>query len=266
MVLGIHDTIADRNPRFAFASRRQEFLWRWKVKAAIAQAARIVTVSNYSRRCLQEWFGIEESRLRVVSEAASPVFRKLDEIPTAHPFILYVGGISPNKNLGALIRAFGATRACQRGLKLYLVGDYSGDSFKSCYHDLARLVHQRRLEDQVRFLGFVPDEELCVLYNQARLFVLPSLDEGFGLPVLEAMACGTPALVNAGNAMEEVVGEAGIVVDSRRDTVLAAAIDQLLEDPARLAELAAKAHCRARQFTWDAAARSLLAVFEEILR
>lgn len=266
MALGIHDTIADRNPQFAFASRRQEVFWRWKVKLAIAQARTIVTVSEYSSRCLQQWFQVPPARIRIVSEGASPVFRKLDPRPAAEPFILYVGGISPNKNLATLIRAFARIEIRQHGLKLNLVGDYQLDGFKSCHQELTELVHQLNLDDRVRFLGFVPDDELCVLYNQARLFVLPSLDEGFGLPVLEAMSCGTPVVVNAGNAMEELVADCGVVVDARDCTTLAAAIDNLLENPGSLEALAEKGRRRAAQFSWESAARSLLAVFEEMLR
>jgi glycosyltransferase involved in cell wall biosynthesis len=263
MILGIHDTIADRNPQFAFASRQQEIFWRWKVKLGIAQSRTILTVSEYSKHCLEDWFGIPAGRIRIVYEAASPHFRPLQTVPAEHPFLLYVGGISPNKNLDTLIRAFARMRARQRGLRLYLVGDYQSDGFKSCYGDLTALVRELRVDGAVQFLGFVPDEELCVLYNQAQLFVLPSLDEGFGLPVVEAMACGTPVVVNGGNAMEEVAADAGVVVDARQEEALAAAMDDILAQPARREELAQRALHRARDFSWDAAARSLIHVFEE---
>jgi glycosyltransferase involved in cell wall biosynthesis len=262
VVLGIHDTIADRNPHFAFASKRHELFWRWKVRLAILQADTILTVSNYSSQCLQQTLRVPGSRIRVVHEAASPVFRKLDGAGGTGDFILYVGGISPNKNLPSLVRAF-ARLEHPGGLKLMLVGDHTNDGFKGCYQDLTELVGSMGLSGKVVFAGYVPDEELCALYNRARIFVLPSLDEGFGLPVLEAMACGAPVVISSGNAMEEVAGGAAVVVDPRDEAALAGALDRLLRDQPYRAELAERSLHRAAEFSWDAAARGLLNVFEE---
>lgn len=264
MALGIHDTIADRNPRFAFESRKQELFWRWKVRLAIRQADRIVTVSEYSKRCVEQTLRVPASRIQVVHEAASPVFRKIDGIGGAGDFILFVGGISPNKNLAVLIRAF-ARMQSRNGLRLLLVGDYRNDGFKGCHRELVALVESLGLDGKVVFAGYVPDPELCVLYNRARLFVLPSLDEGFGLPVLEAMACGAPVVIASGNAMEEVAGDAAVAVDSRDEGALAAALDRALNDESYRAGLAERSLRRAAQFSWDIAARSLLNTFEEML-
>ena len=262
MVVGIHDTIADRNPQFAFASKRQEMFWRWKVRLAILQADRILTVSDYSKRCVEQTLGVRASRISVVYEAASPVFRKLGASGGSGDFVLYVGGISPNKNLPALVRAFARMEAGD-GLNLMLVGDYENDGFKGCYQELTALVRTMGLTEKVVFTGYVPDEELCVLYNSARVFVLPSLDEGFGLPVLEAMACGAPVIIGSGNAMEEVAGDAAVAVDPRDEAALARALDRVLRDEPFRAELAGKSLRRAAEFSWDSAARSLLKVFEE---
>jgi len=262
-VVGVHDTIADRHPRLAFSSRRHELFWRWKVRLALAQARTVLTVSEYSKRSIQQWFGIPASRIRVMYEAAAPRFQPAAAEEPGGGYILYVGGISPHKNLATLIRAFSRLEARARETRLILVGDYQADGFKNCYGELRALVSELGLGEQVRFTGFVPDEELCLLYRRARLFVLPSLDEGFGLPVIEAMACGLPVIVSAGNAMEEVVGGAGVVVNPCDETGLAREMDRLLADAELRREMGARAVRRAAEFSWDAAARELLRVFED---
>jgi glycosyltransferase involved in cell wall biosynthesis len=144
-----------------------------------------------------------------------------------------------------------------------LVGDYKNDGFKGCHRELTDLVRKLDVADKVLFPGYVPDEELCALYNQARAFVLPSVDEGFGLPVLEAMACGAPVVIGGGNAMEEVAGGAAVVVDVRDEAALGAALERVLCDTPYREELARKSLLRAAEFSWDAAARALITVFEE---
>jgi glycosyltransferase involved in cell wall biosynthesis len=263
LVVGIHDAIPDRNPQYAFASRRQEFFWRAKMRLAIAQADRIVTVSEYSRKALREILNIPSERMEIVSEGVSPEFRKLDLIREAEPFVLYVGGLNPHKNISALIRAFAKVREARAGLRLVLAGGYAEDRFKVVYQDLRELVRKLGIEDSVTFAGYVSDEELCRLYNRAALFASASLDEGFGLPVLEAMACGTPVVVNSGNAMEEIAGDAGLVVDARDEAELARAIERILGDPGLAAELSARGLRRAASFSWDESARRLLRVLEE---
>jgi glycosyltransferase involved in cell wall biosynthesis len=262
-VVGIHDTIADRNPQFAFSSRRHELFWRWKVRLALAQARTVLTVSEYSKRCMQQWLGVPANRIRVMYEAASPRFQRARSHESGPAYILYVGGISPNKNLATLIRAFSRLQARARGVRLILVGDYQLDGFKSCYSELNGLVQNLSLSDEVQFTGFVPDEELCRLYNGAGLFVLPSFDEGFGLPAIEAMACGLPVIVSAGNAMEEIVGGAGVIVDPHDEGALAAQMDRLLGDAPLRRELGERAVQRAAEFSWDSAARNLLGIFED---
>jgi glycosyltransferase involved in cell wall biosynthesis len=115
----------------------------------------------------------------------------------------------------------------------------------------------------VVFTGFLPDDELCRLYNGARVFVMPSLDEGFGLPALEAMACGAPVIVSSGNALEEVAGGAALVVDPREEGALATCISGVLDDSLFAAELSRRSLERASQFCWSRAARQLIEIFRE---
>jgi glycosyltransferase involved in cell wall biosynthesis len=200
-----------------------------------------------------------------VYEAASPNFRRIEYLPS-EPYILYAGGISPNKNLATLVRAFARVRAAHSAFRLILAGDYQSDGFKSSHAQLRALIEALGLRRQVVFTGFVPDDELCCLYNGARVFVMPSLDEGFGLPALEAMACGTPVIVSSGNALEEIAGGAALLVDPREEGALAAAISSVIEDPLFAAELSRRSLERASQFSWSQTARQLLDIFRQAAR
>jgi glycosyltransferase involved in cell wall biosynthesis len=263
VVVCFHDTIPDRDPKVHFRSWRQALLWRVKSRLAAAQARLILTVSDYSRRCLIANLKVDPARVRVVPEAASPGFRKLNVPPAGSPYLLYVGGFNPHKNVAALLRAFARVTARWPELRVVLAGDFRSDSFRGTTGALKTLAEELGIADRVEFTGWVPDEKLCRLYNGATLVVLPSLDEGFGLPALEAMACGTPVVASAGHAFDEVVADAGILVDVRSEEALAAAIESLLADPVRRRQLSERALERARQFSWDASARRLLGVFEE---
>jgi glycosyltransferase involved in cell wall biosynthesis len=263
VIVGIHDTIADRNPQFSFSSKKQELLWGAKVRLALAQADTILTVSQFSKRSIAEWFHVPEERIAVMLEAASPQFRQRNFEPPPRPFALYVGGISPNKNLAMLIQAFARSGARRQGAQLLLVGDYLSDGFKGNYDELQVLVAELEVASQVVFTGFVPDEELCRLYNTCTVFVMPSLDEGFGLPAIEAMACGRPVIVSSGNSLEEVVGDAGLIVDPHDCEALAAAIDQVFSGEDLRHSLGERAIRRAGEFSWETAARQLLTIFEE---
>ena len=264
-IVGVHDTIADKNPQFSFASRREHWFWRAKVKLALAQADTVLTVSEYSKQCIERVLGVPERRIRVLYEAASRRFHHLNGVaPPREPFLLYVGGISPNKNLSTLIRAFHGLRARQqRNARLVLVGDYQSDGFKGCYAELKQIVSSLALEDHVHFAGYVPDEELISLYNRTSAFVMPSLDEGFGLPAVEAMACGAPVIVSSGNALAEVTGDAGELVDPHDQAGLTDAMERVIASPDRGRELSRKSLARAAQFSWAKAAERLLEIFEE---
>ncbi len=263
VIVCIHDTIPERDPKLHFDSWKQSLAWRVKVSLAIARAARVVTVSEYSKRCLSEFLGVSGDKVRIVSEAASPDFQPRPPAGDRNPYLLYVGGFSPHKNLFRLVRAFAALRPQSGNLQLILAGDYSRDTFKGSYPELRQLVEQLALGDAVSFPGYVTDEELRGLYSGAAAVVLPSMDEGFGLPALEAMACGAPVVVSRGNAMEEVVGGAGLLIDPEDEAGMTATLTRVLVEPGLAGELRAKAVRRAADFSWDRSARQLLAVFEE---
>ena len=264
ILLAIHDSIPERNPSMHFDSRKAALFWRTKVRLALAQATLVLTVSEYSKRSLGKFLGVPGRNIRVLPEGASAVFRKLDAGAPEHRYVLYVGGFSPHKNLATLVRAFSQLQARFSGVRLVLVGDYQSDPFKHSYSDLKRLVSQLSLDKEVVFTGYVPDDELCRIYNQAALVALPSLDEGFGLPALEAMSCGVPVVASSGNAMEELIGDAGMLVDPHDEPAITAAMDRILADAALAQELSARSLQRASQFSWESTARGLVSVFHEM--
>ena len=235
VVVTVHDLAVLRHPgMFNQWSRRYSRL----AVPRVAQAARrLIAVSEFTRREAVELLGVPEERIRVIPNAVGAPF--VSDGPAAEgDYVLAVGTLEPRKNLAA------AQQAAQRlGVELRVVGEkgwggvHSGD-----------------------WVGRVSDERLAELYRGARCLVYPSLYEGFGIPVLEAMACGTPVVTSAGGATEEVVGGAAVLVDPLDPASIAAGIE---EAGSRRAELAALGLERARAFTWERVAAETRQVYEE---
>jgi glycosyltransferase involved in cell wall biosynthesis len=223
-------------------------------------------------------FDLTGDQVRVVSDAVSGEFVRPSgvaatrHILSAHGiapgdrFILYVGGISPHKNIETLPDAFCGLMATDafRDLKLVLVGDAQGDVFFSSFPSLRERINTRGVASQVIFTGFVPDADLPHWYSAARTLVMPSVDEGFGLPALESMACGTPVVVSRAGALPEVVGDAGLLFDPRSTAALQDALTRVLSDTPLHESLAARGLQRATQFTWRASARSAIETFSDV--
>ncbi|HZM51080.1 MAG TPA: glycosyltransferase family 1 protein [Vicinamibacteria bacterium] len=275
-VVTFHDAIAETHPRLIFRSARARLFWRAKSWLANRQADRIVTVSSDARKRIAAALGRRESSIAVVTEGPGADFRPLRDrvtvrhvledydLPADEPLILYVGGISPHKNLDGLLHAF--AQLAYMPAHLAIVGDHSGDSFLGCYPELVRLRERLTLQSRVTFTGFVPDAHLAVLYNAATVLVLPSFDEGFGLPAVEAMACGLPVAASRSGSLPEVVGPAGVFFEAGDHAAMAATLRRILDDPDLRAQLSAEGLRRAELFTWGAAARDALRVFEETAR
>jgi len=177
-----------------------------------------------------------------------------------------VGGLSPHKNLPVLIEAYRRrlVEGTCPGLRLLLVGDHSGDVFHSAYTDLRALVERDGLQDHVFFTGFVPDEALVHLYNRADILVLPSLEEGFGLPAMEAAACGTPVVASNVGPVGDLLGPAAWTFPPHDVDTLADGLRQLLADPTRRRAMAEEGQRRAADFTWERAAAQAHDLFREL--
>ena len=280
IIVTLHDMIADNHPELIFPNNRLKLFWKLKQNLAIRQAHLILTVSEYSKQQIVEYFRLPESRVRVITEAARPVFTVLAQnekttevlrrynLEQGQKFLLYVGGISPHKNLKTLISAFHRVVSDSRfeDVKLVLVGDYKDDPFFSAYPSLKEQTAELHLADKVIFTGFIEDIDLAYLYNTAQMLVFPSLEEGFGLPAIEAMSCGTPVVASNRGSLPEVVGDAGRFFDPTNTQNMAEVIRQVLSDDAKRKEMGQAGLNRAQQFLWNRAAKDALEIFDELVR
>lgn len=278
ILLTLHDVIADHHPELIFPNWKSKFFWKLKQKIAISQSDLIATVSEHSKKEIIRHFRLSDSRIRIITEAARPVFKVLPtnngfvSAMAAHGlrpderFLLYVGGISPHKNLNTLVDAFKRIVDSDRSgpLKLVLVGDYKDDPFFSAYPKLKVQVADLKLDDKVVFTGFIPDDDLAYLYNVATLMVFPSLEEGFGLPAIEAMACGTPVAASNTGSLPEVLGSVGRFFDPERVEEMAAVISEVLSDEPMRRQMRADGLERSQKFRWKKAAEQTLAIFNEL--
>jgi glycosyltransferase involved in cell wall biosynthesis len=279
-VVCFHDAIAETFPRLVFPDRKGEWFWRAKSWLAARQATRVMTVSEASKRDVSRVYGVPASRIDVVSEGADPAFSKATDrralaaslerlgIPSERPYFLFVGGISPHKNLATLLEAFslllgGAAAGLHPSdATLVLVGDPQADGFLAESAPLrARIAADPALVARVHWTGFVSDRDLVPLYQGAAALVLPSLLEGFGLPALEAMSCGTPVIASDTGSLPEVVADGGRLVAPKDVAGLAGAMAELLRAPALRAEFSARALAQSRRFTWDRGAAEAAACF-----
>jgi glycosyltransferase involved in cell wall biosynthesis len=249
----------------ALFPERERF--RKRVRALLARSRVAIAISHRTRQDLVELLDADPARIRVIHPGrregfrpAAPPIREevLRRLGIPGPYILYVGSLGPHKNVATLLDAFERLRGDGSSAILVLAG-----------HPRWGEATLRRREasphrDAIRVVGPVAAAELPALYSGAACFVFPSLYEGFGLPVLEAMACGAPVVASDRGALPEVVGDAGIVVNPEDPAALADAIRRLLDDPALRAAQSRAGLERADRFTWDGSARGLRAVFAEL--
>ncbi|MDQ3811885.1 MAG: glycosyltransferase family 4 protein [Chloroflexota bacterium] len=236
-------------------------------RAAARRARRVLTISEHTRRDIVRLLNVPEERVEVTYPAAEERFRVLpvDEVEAFRrarglpdAFIFAVGTLEPRKNLVGLLEAYASLP--QPRPPLYVAGG-AGWHVGPIYATVGRL----GLGDQVTFLGFVPEDELPLWYNAARLFAFPSLYEGFGLPVLEAMACGTPVITSNAASLPEVGGKAAALVAPRDTAALARALQAIFDDAQVRAEMRAAGRIQATRFSWRAMADRTAAAYVRAL-
>jgi glycosyltransferase involved in cell wall biosynthesis len=251
-VVTVHDLSFESDP--GLMGRRDRFLFRTFVPRSARKAGRVLAVSERTKRDLIEHYGIAEEKIVVTPNGVDPIFRPNGTAPEVPPYALFVGGIQPRKDPVTAIEALGLIDG---DLRLVLVGDEKrgGDEVRGA-------IRRLRLERRVELTGYVEHEGLASLYRGAACLVFPSRYEGFGLPVLEAMASGTPVVATTAGAVPEVAGDAAILVEPGDPEALADGIRRALSDRERFV---AAGLARAKRFSWAETARRTLAVYRELL-
>jgi glycosyltransferase involved in cell wall biosynthesis len=265
-VVTIHDCIHLMFPQY-LPSRLALQYARTSISLATRRATRVMTVSESSKRDILRFVDAPADKIDVIYNAyderftveprEEDVVRVRERYQLHDEFVLYAGNVKPHKNLERLIDAFDLVR--KRGmdhLKLVIIGD---DISK--YTALRRAVHQHQLHKFVRFLGYLPEETLAVMYRLAGVFVFPSLYEGFGLPPLEAMASGTPVVTSNVSSLPEVAGDAAVLVDPYDAQAIADGIYRVLSDETLRRDLRKKGVARAGMFSWETSVRRVHKIY-----
>lgn len=273
-VMTVHDMLEHMS-----RAGEQSGFWRslhfQLTRRSLASAARIFAVSQFTKTEIEKLFEIPADRIEVVYNAiderflhghASAADRELiaQRYQVTYPFLLYAGRISPHKNVVRMIEAFSALKTeLERihafpDLKLIIIGDdLSGNP------DLRRTVIRSGVQNDVRFLGFVPIDVLRIFYDEAKVFVFPSLYEGFGLPPLEAMAHGTPVVTSNVSSLPEVVGRAAVLVNPENVFEIMRALHRVLTDAALRERLRERGYQQVQKFSWEASVRRILQCYGE---
>jgi glycosyltransferase involved in cell wall biosynthesis len=274
-VVTIHDMA-----NLLFPERGSDFhmqLRRYRFRRGLERAARVVAVSDTTKRDVESLMGVRPNRIRRVYNAPDPGFLErerpsgpeehqliMERYQIGYPFLLYAGSIRPHKNIPRLVEAFAVVRGqlaahpVYKDLRLVIIGDNI-----SQYPAVRQAVIKSRVEHVVRFLGFVPFETLRCFYESAAAFVFPSRYEGFGLPPLEAMACGTPVVTSNVSSLPEVVGDAAVLVNPANVFDIARGIRDALLDEELRTELIRRGREQASRFSWERTARQMLEIYQE---
>jgi glycosyltransferase involved in cell wall biosynthesis len=275
-VMTVHDILEHLS-----RARQQTGFWRslhfQMTKRVLRGAARIFAVSNFTKLEIEKLFSIPAGRIEVVYNAiderllhghASAADRQLivERYQVTYPFLLYAGSISPHKNVVRMIEAFSALKTelekdhAFPDLKLIIIGDdLSGNP------DLRRTVIRSGMQHDVRFLGFVPIEVLRTFYDAAKIFVFPSLYEGFGLPPLEAMAHGTPVVTSNVSSLPEVVGNAAVLVHPENVFEIMRALHRVLLDQPLRERMKQRSYRQVTKFSWEKSVRRIMDAYQEVL-
>lgn len=268
-VVTIYDMTLFVTPRFH--DFKKIALDRTLIPHVARRASAIITVSNSARNDIVRLLQVPADKVCVITGAVSSDFRpvsdpeRIDAVRKRYglhgPYILYVGTIEPRKNIARLVQAFARLKTAGLPHKLVIVGQ-AGWHCAPIFAEVERL----NLTNDVLFTGYVPFEDLPGLYTAAESMAFPSLYEGFGLPVIEAMACGAPVVTSRSSSLMEVAGDAGLLVDPHSVEELADALHRLHTEPDLRVELSARGLSRAAEFTWIRSARATLDLYDHVVK
>jgi glycosyltransferase involved in cell wall biosynthesis len=264
-VITVHDLACLLYPHFL---TRESARYYGHIDQAVRWTDHIISVSESTKRDTIQHLGVPEDKITVVYEAANAIFRPIDrdeaheQVRNRHgldfPFVLFVSTIEPRKNVPTLLRAIWQLHECYKeDVHLVLAG---GKGW--LFEDAFAVVEELKLDERVHFVGRVSSEDLLYLYNAAEMLAHPAFYEGFGLPPLEAMACGLPVVVSNVASLPEVVGDAGLLVDPHGVDELTVGMWRILNDGELAQELREKGLRQAARFSWERAARETLAIYK----
>ena len=267
-VVTIHDLIPYIMPETVGKGYLMKFLK--EMPHIIENSNGIITVSEFSKRDILRFFPIDPNKIHVTPLAANSKFKPLDKqvcknlikekYNISSDFLLYMGGFSDRKNVHSLIEAFSKLyKNIDEDISLVLLGSYRDSSQK-----LVNLVNSLGMEDHIIFAGFIPEDDVPVFYNASIGFVYPSFYEGFGLPPLEAMHCGTPVITSNLTSIPEVVGDSGILINPYNINELIDAMGNLVTNRSLQDELSLKGLNKSKEFSWESTAINTLKAYESI--
>ena len=278
-VVMIHDVIAETFPELTVPKLLSRYFWKAKVGLGRWQADAIVTVSEYSRRKIVDYFKTDPERVFVVGEASDPVFRVIKNpqpsvglrcvgIEGHGRSIVYVGGFGPHKNLETLVTGYSllASRPEFSDVQLIFVGEYEKEVFHSSFKRTKNLIGELGLSDRVIFAGYLVDEDLVVLLNLATVLVLPSLMEGFGLPAVEAAACGCPVIATTASPLPSILGDAALYIDPTDVHGLERALHRVFASNELRQRMREAGVAAAGRLSWDVAADQLVRVLTKVVK
>ncbi len=264
-VATIHDLVAFLYPETI--PKKYALYMTWLMRRVVQRAQRIISVSQCTKDDLVRVLGVPSERIAVIHEAAQPGFRPLeDQAALARvrrrygidkPFFYHVGNVEPRKNLPRLLKAFLLLRQRLAGRAQLVISGQKGWLTGQLHGAMSKL----DLDEDVIFTGYMPQEDLPLMMNAALAFVFPSLYEGFGLPALEAMSCGTPLITSNLSSLPEIVGDAALLVEPRDEKQIAEAMWRVFEDAGLRQRLKLAGMERAARFSWPEAARQTMAVY-----
>jgi len=267
LIVTVHDLIPYVYPETVGRTYLKVFLQ--EMPRIMEDADKVITVSEWSKRDIQKIFKLPDERIVVTYEAAEEIYRPLDKRKCGEfikqkygidsRFILYLGGFGSRKNISSLINAFFELKNdLDFDIKLVIVGKPGRD-----FEDLNLLVEALGIKDRVEFPGFAPVEELPLFYNAALIFVYPSIYEGFGLPPIEAMACGTPTITSKSSSMPEVVGDGALLINPFDSIELAESMYRLINDEDLALHYTVKGLARANLYSWRKTAEQTMLTYNE---
>ena len=261
-------TIAD----MTYFSHPEYHIWwkvpyfRWMIPKAINNAERVIVISESTKKDILKYVPGTENKIKIIYLGLDARYKIIDkkvcrkkvaqDYSLNEPFIVSVGMLEPRKNIVGLLKAFAQVKTAH---KLVIIGEKGW-----MYNDIFETIKKLHLNERVRFLGYIPDEVLPSFYNAATVFIYPSFYEGFGLPVLEAMACGCPVITSNNSSMKEIAHDAALLVEPDNVQDIAYTMNRLLRDEPLQKALARKGFTRSRQFSWGKMAHETIALYEEV--